>query len=82
MIAEYPSPINLREAILYDAQTFLLKLHLGATDEELTSLLFEIRRQETELMKQEGLMLHPDVWSILFTRYFNRKVPLRTDAAN
>lgn len=65
--------MNLRSSILFQSQSFLLQLQAGAADELLTSLLFQIRRQEAELMKQERLMLHPRMWNILFSRYANRR---------
>ncbi len=63
---------NLQTSILRQSQTFLVRLQAGAPDELLISLLFQIRRDEAELMRRQR-MLHPRLWNILFTRYKNRR---------
>lgn len=72
MTAHSPSHRSLQTSILRQSQTFLVRLQTGAPDELLISLLFQIRRDEAQLMRQHQ-MLHPRLWNILFTRYINRK---------
>ena len=64
---------DLKASILLDSRNFLISVQAGASDEHLTSLLIELRRQEAILMRNEGLMLHPGVWRILVNRFANRK---------
>ena len=73
MTAESSSGLNLQSLILFQSQRFLLQLQAGAGDEFLTALLLEILRQESKLIKEERLMLHPRMWKILFNRYINRR---------
>jgi hypothetical protein len=73
MTAESSSGLNLQSLILFQSQRFLLQLQAGAGDELLTALLLEILRQESKLIKEERLMLHPRMWKILFNRYINRR---------
>lgn len=73
MTADGSTVRNLQVSILLQSQTFLMRLRTGASDDVLTSLLFRIRVNELELMKQQRLMLHPRMWNILFTRYVNRR---------
>ena len=64
---------DLKTSILIDSRNFLISVQAGASDEYLTSLLIELRKQEAILMRNEGLMLHPGVWRILVNRFANRK---------
>ena len=73
MTAESLPDLSLQDKILFQSKSFLLYVQAGAQDETLTTLLLQIRTNETELMKREGLMLHPHVWKILLSRYFNRR---------
>jgi hypothetical protein len=65
--------LDLKATILLDSRNFLISIQAGASDEYLTSLLIELRKQEGILMRNEGLMLHPGVWRILVNRFTNRK---------
>jgi len=75
-------PIRLQDKILFQSKSFLLQIQAGASDDVLTTLLFQIRSNETELMKQEQLTLHPGVWHILLSRYLNRKLIEIIDTLN
>ncbi|MBS1606492.1 MAG: hypothetical protein JST42_27790 [Bacteroidetes bacterium] len=73
MIIDTFPQLDLKAAILLDSRNFLISVQAGASDEYLSSLLIELRRQEAILIKNEGLMLHPGVWRILVNRFANRK---------
>jgi len=73
MIADDSTAERLQSSILFQSQTFLVRLQAGASDAFLTSLLLQIRKNELELMKRRQLMLHPRMWNILVTRYVNRR---------
>lgn len=64
---------DLKASLLLESKNFLISVQAGASDEYLTSLLIELRKQEAILMRNEGLMLHPGVWRILVNRFANRK---------
>jgi hypothetical protein len=73
MIIETFPQLDLKSSILLESRNFLISVQAGASDEYLSSLLIKLRKQEAVLMKNEGLMLHPRVWRILFNRFANRK---------
>lgn len=67
-----PTP-ELKRLILLDSRNFLISIQAGASREHLVARLIEIKRQETHLMRNEQIMLHPHLWRILLSHFANRK---------
>jgi len=69
---------SIRAAILMDTKRFLQCLDSGASIEELSAILTQIKEKESQLLKKEGSMIAPDLWKLLHNRLvskINREVP-------
>lgn len=67
-----PALKALRADILMDTKTFLQRLDAGASMEELSTILAEIKEKEALLFKREGSMMAPDLWELLHKRLAGR----------
>lgn len=65
---------KLRLAIIAETKVFFMGLKTGASDAQLLSIIRRIRDKETELLKEEGAVLDPDMWRILHNRLMNRNL--------
>jgi hypothetical protein len=65
---------SLRFAVIAETKSFLRGLKAGASDEQLRIIAQRIRDKEQLLLRQEGVVLDPDMWRILHNRLINRKV--------
>jgi hypothetical protein len=73
MTSEHSAIKGSRAAILGQAKRFLIGLKTGASEEILTSILLDIKNRELQLIKEEGVMLDPEIWKILQNRLDGRK---------
>jgi hypothetical protein len=64
----------LRNAIIGQTKLFLIGLEICASDELLTSILLDIKDKELRLLKEEGVMLDPEMWKFLQYRFVRRKL--------
>jgi hypothetical protein len=65
--------MGLRAAIIGQTKRFLIGLETGLSDDQLTSILLDIKEKEMLLIKEKGTMLDPDMWELLRRRFTNRK---------
>jgi hypothetical protein len=72
MNTETSSQLALRSAIIEDTIRFLVGLKSGASTEQLTALLAEIKEKELQLFKENGSMLSPVMWQTLHNRLAKR----------
>jgi hypothetical protein len=61
-------------AIIAETKIFLRGLKSGASDEQLQSIVKRIREKEHQLLEEEGAVLDPTMWRILYSRLMSRKV--------
>jgi hypothetical protein len=73
MTTESSAITGLRAAIIGETKRFLVGLDTGLSDEQLTSILSDIRDKELQLIKAEGSMLDPEIWELLQSRLANRR---------
>jgi len=52
---------SIRAHILMDTKRFLQRLDSGASVEELSAILTQIKYKEIQLLKKEGAMIAPDL---------------------
>jgi hypothetical protein len=64
---------GLRTAIIGQTKKFLIGLETGLSDEQLTSILLDIKEKELQLIKEKGTMLDPEMWELLRRRFTNRR---------
>jgi len=64
---------ELRAAIIGQTKRFLVGLATGLSEEQLTSVLSDIREKEQQLIKENGTMLSPEMWELLRHRFTNRR---------
>ena len=64
---------ELRAEILLDFKRFLSGLDAGATEDQLFTLLAQIKEKEQQLLKYDGAMLAPEMWRIMHSRLESRK---------
>jgi hypothetical protein len=74
MISGLDNLSSLRFAVIAETKAFLRGLKAGASDEQLRVIAQRIRDKEQQLLHQEGVVLDPDMWRILYNRLINRKV--------
>ncbi|HET6255254.1 MAG TPA: hypothetical protein VFE32_14330 [Puia sp.] len=74
MISEFNNLSTLRGDIIAETQVLLRGMYSGASDEQLQAILRRIRDKEHELLQQEGVVLHPDMWRILHSRLRKRNL--------
>ena len=72
MNTETSTQVALRSAIIEDTVRFLIGLKSGATTDQLTALLAQIKEKEMQLLKENGSMLSPVMWQTLHNRLTNR----------
>jgi hypothetical protein len=72
MITDSSTAREIREGIIADTKTFLNGLESGASDDQLRSVLQQIREKELRLLKEGGTMLDPKIWTILLNRLAQR----------
>lgn len=72
MITESSTARQIREGIIADTKTFLNGLESGASNDQLRSVLQQIREKEIRLLKEGGTMLDPKIWTILLNRLAQR----------
>ena len=72
MNTEPSTQVALRSAIIEDTIRFLIGLKSGASTEQLTALLVEIKEKELQLLKENGSMLSPVMWQTLHNRLAKR----------
>ena len=72
MNTETPSQAALRSAIIEDSIRFLIGLKSGASTEQLTAILAQIKEKELQLLRENGSMLSPVMWQTLHNRLANR----------
>lgn len=72
MITESSTAHEIRAGIIAETKAFLTGLESGATNEQLRAVLQRIREMELQLLKVEGTMLDPKIWSILHNRLAQR----------
>ncbi len=78
-----PAPsTGLRAAIIAQSKIFLVGLKSGLSDDQLNSILSDIKEKELQLIKQEGSMLDPEMWKLLQNRIAKRKTTNITDPAD
>ena len=65
---------SLRLAIITETKVFLRGLKTGATDDQLLNIVHRIRDKEQQLLHEEGAVLDPAMWRILYNRLVKRKV--------
>jgi len=65
---------SLKQAIIAETKVFLRGLKSGASDEQLLAIAQRIRDKEHQLAKEEGAVLDPTMWRILYNRLKNRRV--------
>ena len=73
---------SIRAHILMDTKKFLQCLDSSASVEELSEILAQIKEKETQLIKEEGSMMAPDLWKLLHNRLasrINRTLPSQND---
>ena len=63
---------NLKTTIYNCSVSFLIGLKSGQSREELEALLLQIKEKELLLIKQEGAMLSPELWQILYNRFITK----------
>lgn len=63
---------SIRADILVDTKKFLQCLDSGASVEDLSAILTQIKEKETLLLKKEGSMMAPDLWRLLYNRLLSR----------
>jgi len=63
---------SIRADILADTKRFLQCLDAGASVEDLSAILTQIKEKETQLIKKEGTMIAPELWKLLHNRLANR----------
>jgi len=73
MALGYSPARNLRVTIIGQTKLFLIGLEKCASDEMLTSILLDIKDKELRLIKEEGVMLDPEMWKFLQYRFAKRK---------
>jgi hypothetical protein len=73
MPTEPSASIGLRAAIIAQSKIFLTGLKAGLSDDQLNSILSDIKEKELQLIKQEGSMLDPEMWKLLQNRIAKRK---------
>jgi hypothetical protein len=73
MAVAHSSVRNLRVTIIGQTKLFLIGLEICASDEVLTSILLDIKDKELRLIKEEGVMLSPELWKFLQYRFAKRK---------
>jgi len=69
---------SIRADILADTKRFLKYLDAGASVEDLSTILTQIKEKEAQLIKKEGTMIAPELWKLLHNRLatrINRDVP-------
>ena len=69
---------RIRADILADTKRFLQCLDAGASVEDLSTILTQIKEKEAQLIKEEGTMIAPELWKLLHNRLatrINRDVP-------
>jgi len=59
---------TVQVALFELAKNFLTSLQSGATNEELATILADMREKEQLLFRTQGLMLDPELWRILHNR--------------
>lgn len=64
---------EIRASILLDTKRFLIGLDSGASYDQLTGILVEIKEKELQLIKNGGSMLAPEMWRLLNSRLANRR---------
>lgn len=65
---------TLRLAIIAETEVFLRGLKTGASESQLVAIVKRIRDKEQQLLHQEGAVLDPEMWRILYNRLINRNV--------
>lgn len=73
MTTENSAIRGLRAAIIGETKRFLVGLETGLSDEQLASILSDIKDKELQLIKAEGEMLDPEIWELLQSRLLNRR---------
>lgn len=68
-----PTLKELRADILSDFKRFISALDAGANEDQLASILAQIREKELQLLKDDGSMLAPEMWKVLRNRLAARK---------
>jgi hypothetical protein len=74
MIGGINSLSPLRLSIIAETKVFLRGLKTGASNEQLRAIIQRIRDKERQLLHQEGAVLDPEMWRILYNRLINRNV--------
>jgi hypothetical protein len=82
MTVEYSPARNLRVTIIGQTKLFLIGLEICASDELLTSILLDIMDKELRLIREEGVMLDPEMWKFLRYRFAKRKFKDIIDTSN
>jgi hypothetical protein len=73
MASEYSTTKRLRAAIIGQTKQFLRGLETGVSDDQLLSILSDIKENELQLIKEEGTMLDPAMWKLLHGLFVKRK---------
>lgn len=73
MANEYSPTKQLRAAIIDKTKQFLLGLETGVSDEQLLSILSEMKEIELQLIKKDKTMLDPAMWKLLHSLIINKK---------
>ena len=63
----------LRQSIIAETKVFLNGLNAGASDTQLLAVAKRIRDKEHQLTREEGAILDPQMWRILYNRLKNRR---------
>jgi hypothetical protein len=74
MISGLDNLSSLRLAIIAETKVFLRGLNSGASDARLQAIIRRIRDKEHELLQQEGAVIDPEMWRILFSRLKKRNL--------
>jgi hypothetical protein len=74
MISALDNVSTLRLAIIAETKVFLRGLKTGASNEQLRTIIRRIRDKEQQLLHQEGAVLDPEMWRILYNRLISRNV--------
>jgi hypothetical protein len=72
MFSEPSASTQLRAAIMAQSKKFLIGLKAGLSDEQLNSILSDIKEKELQLIRLEGAMLDPEMWKLLQSRIAKR----------
>lgn len=66
----------LKLGIISETKTFLRGLESGASIDQLLAIARRIREKEHQMLHQEGAVIDPEMWRILYSRLMKRNLEI------